>query len=802
MKAFARTLPSIVLFSLAAGCSGGNGGGGGNDAPIPRLDAVSIAEDGSADVDVLANDDDPDGDALTVASFTQGADGAVTLLANGRLHYVPAPDWSGSDTFTYTVEDGRDHSEVGQVEVTVVPVNDDPIPVADVADTLEDVPVEIDVLANDGDGDGDTLQVALAAPGAFGTVTLTNTGTLLYTPDANFSGSDELFYVADDGAGGLAVADVTVTVDSVNDAPAAFAQALITGEDVPVGVTVSGTDPEGTPLTFSLVTGPATGTLTGTLPTLLYQPALNQSGTVSFTFQANDGTLSSAPAQVSIEVVAVNDAPVASDALGSTIAAAAVTVSLPASDVEGSSLVFVLGSAQSGTVVLGSSGDVAIYTPEPGFLGTDGFDFSAQDPGGASGSGRVTVTVLPRPIERVSVGVSGQANQGSSVPELSPDGQAVAFASDANNLTVGDTNGNRDVFLHDRATGATTLVSVRPDGAPATGTSEAPAISGGPMYVVAFRSSATDLLQVPDTNGQSDIFLAGGDPMMFPTELMSVASDGSPALGFNNGPSISADGQLVAFVSYAGNLLPGDTNGVADVFVKTVGGSIERVSIADDESESTGESDSPSISADGNRVAFFSSGFLAPAPASGADIYVRDRTAQTTVLVSVGMGAAAADGSSSTPSISADGRFVTFASSATNLVPGDTNGEQDIFVYDLLTDTMERVSVAIAAQPNGFSASPRISGDGRYVAFWSTASNLVSGDTNSNTDIFVRDRTTGRTTLVSLGRDGRQGSSFSSYATISADGRFIAFLSGSHDLVPDDTNGAGDIFLVPNPLYP
>lgn len=803
MKAPARALLPIVLFSLAAGCSGGEGSGGGNVAPIPRLDAVSIAEDGGADIDVLANDDDPDDDALSVASFTQGAEGTVTLLPNGLLRYVPAQDWNGSDTFTYTVEDGHDHSVAGQVDVTVVPVNDDPIPVADVADTLEDVAVEIDVLANDVDGDADPLFVALAAPGVSGTVTITSAGTLRYTPDANFSGTDEFFYIADDGAGGLAIADVTVTVDAVNDAPAAFAQALITGEDVPVGVTVSGADPDGTPLTFSLVTGPATGTLSGSFPAVLYQPAPNQSGSVSFTFQANDGTLSSAPAQVSIEIVAVNDAPVVSDALASTIAAAPVAIPLVASDVEGSSLVFLLDAAQSGTIVLGSSGDVAIYTPEPGFIGTDAFDFTAQDPGGASGSGRVTVSVLPRPVERVSVGVSGQGNapSGSSAPELSPDGQAVVFASDATNLTVGDTNGNRDVFLRDRAAGTTTLMSVAETGGPANGSSEAPVISAGPMYAVAFRSSATNLLPVADTNGQSDIFLQPGDPMMFPTELMSVASDGSPALGFNNAPSISADGQLVAFFSFAANLLPGDTNGEADVFVKAMGGSIERVSVADDESESTGRSESPSISADGNRVAFYSEGSLAPVPTSGQDIYVRDRLAQTTLLVSVGMGGTAADGGSMSPSISADGRFVTFASSATNLVPGDTNGTQDVFVYDILTSTMERISVAVAGQPNGFSANPRISGDGRFVAFWSTASNLVSGDINSNTDIFVRDRSTGRTALVSLGRDGRQGNSFSSYGTISADGRFIAFLSGS-PLVLDDTNGVQDIFLVPNPLFP
>lgn len=793
---------TILLVALIPGCSGG-GGGGRNEAPTAGADAVAVGEDGNAEIDVLANDEDADGDVLVVNSFTQGSNGAVTPAGNGRLRYVPAQHWSGTDSFGYTVEDGNGGIAVGRVDVSVLAVNDDPASLPDTAGTLEDVPVEIDVLGNDTDVEGDVLAVALLAPAAFGSVTLTNAGTVLYAPDENFAGSDSFFYVVEDAAGGMAIGDVAVVIEAVDDPPVASAQSLVTGEDVPVGVTVSGVDPDGEALTFSLVDGPSSGTLTGTLPAVIYHPAPDESGVVSFTFEVSDGQTVSAPAEVSIEIVAVNDAPVAYDASASTIAAEPVTIPLVAMDVEGSPLTFLPGPAASGTVVLGTSGTV-VYTPAAGFVGTDAFDFSAQDPSGAGDVGRVTVTVEARPIERVSVGASGQANAGAGIPAISPDGQAVAFASDSDNLVVGDGNGMRDVFVHDRASGATSLVSGASGGIQANGGSESPAIAGGPPYSVAFRSSADNLLSVPDTNGQTDVFVGGGGGGPFSSvELVSEAFDGAQATGFNTAPSISEDGFVIAFESFAANLVAGDTNGVGDIFVKTMGGTIVRASVADDESESTGESFTPSVSADGTRVAFTSSGALAPGmPSSGSDIYVRDLDDGTTVRVTVGVGGAGADGSSGNPSISADGRYVAFESFATNLVSDDANGEMDVFVHDLMTGATERISVGVGGESNGFSAAPKISGDGRFVTFWSPASNLVTDDANQNTDIFVRDRLTGRTALVSRGWSGRQTSSFSSWSTISADGRFIAFISGGHDLVPGDTNGAQDVFVVPNPFHP
>src|SRR5438094_1790918 len=174
-------------------------------------------------------------------------------------------------------------------------------------------------------------------------------------------------------------------------------------------------------------------------------------------------------------------------------------------------------------------------------------------------------------------------------------------------------------------------------------------------------------------------------------------------------------------------------------------------------------------------------------------------SAGTTERVSVDSAGNAANASSGAPAISADGRFVAFLSDATYLVPGDTNGEPDVFVHDRQTGTTERVSVASdgtegnppAGAGNG---KPAISAAGRFVAFDSSASNLVPGDTNRQ-DVFVHDRLTGTTELVSMDSVGIQGNGWSYSPAISADGRFVAFDSSASNLVPGDTDRAGDVFV-------
>src|SRR2546428_413238 len=174
-------------------------------------------------------------------------------------------------------------------------------------------------------------------------------------------------------------------------------------------------------------------------------------------------------------------------------------------------------------------------------------------------------------------------------------------------------------------------------------------------------------------------------------------------------------------------------------------------------------------------------------------LWERPAGAQTTDRVSVASDGTQANAGNADSAISADGRFVAFTSSATNLVPGDSNAVADVFVHDRMTATTERVSVASdGTQANGASDRAAISGDGRFVAFRSSASNLVPGDTNGALDVFVHDRETGETTIASIASDGTQGNGSSSRPSLSADGRFVAFTSSASNLVPGDTNSTDD----------
>ena len=405
--------------------------------------------------------------------------------------------------------------------------------------------------------------------------------------------------------------------------------------------------------------------------------------------------------------------------------------------------------------------------------------------------------------ERISVSTSSvQGNGPSRGGRISQDGRYVAFWSDADNLVPGDTNGSTDVFLRDRQAGTTERLSVSTTGAQGNQASDVCSISGDGRYV-AFTSYSTNLAP-GDSNGASDVYLR--DRQAGTTRRISVSTAGGQANGVSGSPAITTDGRLVAFWSVATNLVPGDTNGMDDVFLHTEDpqhGTIwktERVSVDSNGIGGDGESEYPSISSDGRYVAFTSAATnLVPNDTNGTyDVFVRDRKAGLTERVSVGAGGAQAAGGSSAMyrgSISGDGRYVVFVSSAANLVPGDTNSKEDVFLRDRLSGVTERVSVDSSGnQANGDSGWGCISPDGRYVAYSSNASNLVPGDTGM-TDIFVRDRQLGTTEKVSVDSSGISGNGPSTSPSLSPDGRFIVFDSDATNLVAGDTNGWTDVFL-------
>jgi hypothetical protein len=382
-------------------------------------------------------------------------------------------------------------------------------------------------------------------------------------------------------------------------------------------------------------------------------------------------------------------------------------------------------------------------------------------------------------------------------PCISSDGRYVAFASYASNLVSDDTNGRWDIFVHDRETGQTTRVSVDSAGVQGNNDSRDPSISSDGRYV-AFESHASNL--VPnDTNGRDDIFVH--DRETGQTTRGSVDSAGLQGNSDSRNPSISSDGWYVAFESYASNLVPDDTNNMRDVFVHDrLTGQTTRVSVDSAGVQGNDLSLYPSISSDGRYVAFDSQASnLVPDDTNNMrDVFVHDRQTGQTMIVSLDSAGVQGNSGSYRAFISSDGRYVAFESHASNLVPNDTNDVRDIFVHDRQTGQTTRVSVDSAGvQGNDHSDSfdKCMSSDGRYVAFYSYASNLVPNDTPGACDVFVHDRQTGQTTRVSVDSAGVQGNSSSFTPSISSDGRFVALHSWASNLVPNDTNDNYDVFV-------
>lgn len=397
---------------------------------------------------------------------------------------------------------------------------------------------------------------------------------------------------------------------------------------------------------------------------------------------------------------------------------------------------------------------------------------------------------------RVSVSSVGfEASAQSARPAISSDGRFIAFDSQAGNLAFGGTTFWHSVYVHDLATRRTTLESVNSSGATASSNSHAPSLSADGRYL-AFYSFATNLTP-GDTPNAFDVFVR--DRTTGQVVCASISSVGAFGNASSTNPTISADGRFVAYRSDANNLVPGDSNGCKDVFVRDlVAGITERVSVSTAGIQGTLESYDPVVSADGRFVAFASDApnLVAGDTNDSTDVFLRDRLTIQTTRVSATAGGGQANSWSAGPAISLDGRYVAFVSNASDLVTGDSNGHPDVFRRDLVSGQTIRLSVGPAGtEANSWSDRPSISDDGNKIAFLSAASNLVGGDTNASVDVFVRDVQLGQAARQSVDSAGTQGTLESEWPSLSTDGAVISFASRATNLVPGDTNNCSDIFV-------
>jgi hypothetical protein len=403
---------------------------------------------------------------------------------------------------------------------------------------------------------------------------------------------------------------------------------------------------------------------------------------------------------------------------------------------------------------------------------------------------------------RVSLSSTGEQGNGDTGDNaVSDDGTLVAFDSDATNMVRGDTNEATDVFVRNTSTNQTVRVSESSGGVQGNAQSftTPQGISGDGRYV-AFDSAASNL--VPgDTNDSVDVFVH--DMRTGETIRVSVSSSGQQGDANSIVPSISGDGRFVGFSSKADDLVPHDTNDRLDVYLRDLQrGVTSRVSVSSEGRETNRYSFLlfGGLSDDGGVIVFESPGkTLVPGDTNGKyDVFLRDVAAGTTTRVSVSSSGAQGNDDSFAGVVSGDGGTVAFSSIATNLdasVPDDRH-KADVFIHRLYgaTTTVESISPRGRAGNKESCCSKMLSDDGQVVVFRSLASNLVAGDTNQKFDVFYRDLANGHTIRASVSSTGAQANGDSSNAVVSRDGRWVVFVSDAPDLVRKDTNNAFDTF--------
>jgi large repetitive protein len=405
-----------------------------NPPPVAINDAATTPEDISVNIDLLANDRDPDGDTLRITTAGAG-NGTVTILPGGTIDYSPNANFNGVDTITYTISDGNGGTATASVTVTVTPRNDPPLAVDDAGSTNEDTPVIISLLANDSDLDGDALTV-IAATSANGTVVINPDGSITFTPNENFNGTATINYTISDGQGGTDTAITNVIVRPVNDSPVASNDSAATQEDTPITLNPLGNDSDvdGDPLSLTSAASPDGQVTINPDGTITFAPNANFSGTATVTYTISDGNGGTATATITLTVTEVNDPPVAVNDNVSTREDFSVTIPvLPNdSDADNDPLRVTQAVAGNGTVAINPDGTIT-YTPNPDFNGVDTVTYTISD--GRGGTSTATVQITVNPVNDIPVAGNDNAttpeDQPVNIPVLANDSD-----DDGNPLTI------------------------------------------------------------------------------------------------------------------------------------------------------------------------------------------------------------------------------------------------------------------------------------------------------------------------------------------------------------------------------